>query len=231
VQLTDDELRRLFTAQFDHDTFRLQCIFQLALVSMLRADNLMGARKEWWNLSKRWRHIPAEFMKGKGGEKRDLSVPISEREAEIVAVAMRRSPPSNPYLFPNMNGRPSKWPRKTVRNVCTENGIRYFGAHDLARYTGMAVLEERGVSKVVIKRYVGHAYISQRRDVTDDYVARSARLRSEDRLRQLCAVLDTFRQEIGASEIPTTNRQRGPRVHSGNIAEDAPPRERSKSVA
>ncbi len=204
VQLTNDELRVLFTSRFDHDTYRLQLIFQLALVSMLREDNITGARKEWWNLAERWRTIPEDFMKGKGGSKRELSVPISEWEAEIVAAAMKLSPKKSPYLFPNFNGRPSKWPIRTVKRIARECGIRYFSAHD-ERRTGMSVLEERGVSKVVIQWYVGHAPGG---DVTDDYIARAAKLRTADRLREAVQKLDDFRAEIGLAEIPKTNRER-----------------------
>ncbi len=194
VQLTDEELHLLFTAEIHKLRWMWLDIFQLGFVSMLRAKVLLRARREWWNLEKRWRTIPAEFMKGAGGAKRELSVPISEWEAEIVARAMKRSGRS-PYLFTNWRGRPPKWPIGTVKTICSETGIRYFSAHDLRR-TGMATLEEAGRSKVEIQWLVGHAPGG---DVTDDYVARAARIRREERLREAVAVFDQVRGGIFAT--------------------------------
>lgn len=193
VQLNNEELRLLFAAKIDHDRERIRAILQLGLISMLRDDNLLGARKEWWNLKQRWRTIPAEFMKGRAGEKRELSVPISEWEAEIVGKWIRRRP-SSPYLFANFNGRPSKWPRKTVKAIvaASKGKLRYFTAHDLRR-TGSAILEEAGRSKVEIQRLMGHAPGG---DVTDDYVARAARLRTEERLKETVKVFDQVRASL-----------------------------------
>jgi integrase len=130
-------------------------------------------------------------MKGAVGEKRGLSAPISEWEAEIVRRAIHRAPRS-PLLFPNFNGRPSRWPLASVRHICKRDGVRPFSAHDLRR-TGMSILEEAGRSKVEIRWLAGHASGG---DVTDDYVARASRVRTESRLLEAVKVFDEVRARI-----------------------------------
>lgn len=160
IALTLDEIERVLEAELDHHTDRFRRMFLLGITTMLRYEPLRGFRLEWIDRSTGWMRVPAEAMKGRAGEKRELHVPLCQ-----VALGQVPDEPAG-YAFRNYRGNPPKWPWGSVKTLTRPgSGIRYFSAHDLRR-TGITILEEAGISKSAIRRLIGHAG----GDVTDGYV-------------------------------------------------------------
>lgn len=154
------------------------------VTTMLRKTPLMGLRSEWIDLSDPWLDVPKEFMKGKGGQKRPLSIPLSGWAVEQLPHPM----PKAGFIWPNVrSGQPSGNVTRTLQKLAEAAKVPEFSLHDL-RATGSTWLANEGVPERIRQYLMGHteggAVISRYTKVTAD---------TEKQIREAVAVFDEIR--------------------------------------
>jgi integrase len=153
---------------------------------MLRKTPLLGLRSEWLDLADPWLTVPKESMKGKGGQKRELSIPLAGWAAEQLPHPL----PKSGYIWPNINsGRPTGNLTRTLQKLAEAAQVPTFSLHDL-RATGNTWLANAGVEVRIRQYLMGHAdggpVISRYTKVTTDSV---------NRIREAVAVFDDIRSK------------------------------------
>lgn len=186
VALTVDQffavLEATATMRQLRDVTRRRLIF--GVTTMLRKTPLMGLRAEWIDLRDPWLYVPKEAQKGRRGEKRPLSVPLSGWAVEQLP---RRLPEAG-YVWPNnRSGDPVGNVTHTFDKLAAEAGVPRFSLHDL-RATGNTWLANAGVDERIRQYLLGHrdggAVIARYTKVTAD---------TEKHIRDAVAVFDEIR--------------------------------------
>jgi integrase len=166
----------------------LRQILAGGLTTMLRKANLLGLRIEWVTSAKSWLHIPKEFMKGKGGQKRPLSIPLSKwaRDVAIEAADGR----SSGYLWLNPVSTATYTSiEDRLESTADDAGVPRFSLHDI-RATGNSLLAKEGVSKLTRKTLMGQS-TQKTGDVNDLYTKVF-----EAELREAVAQFDAIRDRV-----------------------------------
>lgn len=190
----------LLGARIHRDTERLHRILVVGVTTMLRRDVLFGLRWEWLDLARRWMVIPAEFMKGRTGQKRPLSVPLCDWAVEAVG-----EPGPSPYVFSAPGSTGKAWGfDASMRSLAVAADVPAFTPHDLRR-TGASWLAEAGVDESRVSILLGHATSENR------HGQRLAHVRSvtaakylfveDGSLRRDVAVFDRIRGEIQGNVV------------------------------
>lgn len=164
------------------DVARRRLIF--GVTTMLRKTPLMGLRPEWIDLSDPWLDVPKEWMKGKGGQKRPLSIPLCGWAVEQLPHRM----PKSSYIWPNVrSGEPTGNVTRTLQKLAEAAKVPEFSLHDL-RATGNTWLANDGVDERIRQYLMGHAeggpVISRYTKITED---------TEKRIRDAVALFDQIR--------------------------------------
>ena len=144
----------------------------------------MGLRSEWIDLADPWLDVPKEWMKGKGGQKRPLSVPVCGWAVEQLPQRM----PKSGFLWPNVrSGEPTDNVTRSLQKLAEAAKVPEFSLHDL-RATGNTWLANEGVDERIRQYLMGHAdggpVINRYTKVTAD---------TEKRIRDAVAVFDEIR--------------------------------------
>lgn len=166
------------------DVTRRRLIF--GVTTMLRKTPLMGLRSEWIDLEDAWLVVPKEYMKGKGGKKRALSVPLCGWAVEQLPHPMAKSG----YIWPNTRtGEPTGNLTHTLQKLADAARVPEFSLHDL-RATGSTWLANEGVPERIRQYLMGHAdggpVISRYTKITAD---------TEKQIRDAVAVFDDIRSK------------------------------------
>lgn len=185
VALSIEEVGRLLSTTLHRGTERVHGIIQVGIVSMLRRTPLLGYQRPWLDRKRLWRTVPKEWMKkGRAKVRRELSVPVSRWEADLVARG------SGLYVFPNpVNGGPTKTIEQSLVTLCDQAAVRRISHHDL-RFTGSTWLAKAGVKDAVRSALMGHVLAVGQGNATAIYD-----LMDEERLREGVEVFDRIRRE------------------------------------
>jgi integrase len=186
VALTIDEFFRVLEAAkrlpraADITTRRL--IF--GVTTFLRKTPLMGLRSEWIDLSDPWIYVPAESQKGREGERRPLSVPLSGWAVEQLPMPL----PKKGLVWANARtARPTGNVTRTLQKLASMAKVPEFSLHDL-RTTGNTWLANEGVDERIRQYLMGHVdggpVIRRYTKITAD---------TEKHIRDAVAVFDQIR--------------------------------------
>jgi integrase len=122
------------------------------VTTMLRKTPLMGLRAEWIDLSDPWLEVPASAQKGRRGEKRPLSVPLSGWATEQLPNPL----PVTGLVWANSRtGGPTGNLTHTLNRLADAAKVARFSLHDL-RATGNTWLANAGVDERVRQYLMGH---------------------------------------------------------------------------
>lgn len=189
VALTVDQFFAVLEATYrvmprGGDVTRRRLIF--GVTTMLRKTPLMGLRSEWIDLSDPWLTVPKEFMKGKGGRKRALSIPLSGWAVEQLPHPMAKAG----FIWPNArSGKPSGNLTRTLQKLAEEAKVPEFSLHDL-RATGATWLCNENVPERIRQYLMAHteggAVIQRYTKVTED---------TEKQIRDAVKVFDEIRSK------------------------------------
>lgn len=164
------------------DLTRRRLIF--GVTTMLRKTPLMGLCAEWIDLNDLWLTVPASAQKGRRGEKRPLSVPLSGWAAEQLPSPL----PTSGFVWANnRSGEPTGNVTHTLNKLADEAGVPRFSLHDL-RATGNTWLANSNVDERIrqylLAHHAGGPVIDRYTKVTTD---------TEKQIRAAVAVFDTIR--------------------------------------
>ena len=164
------------------DLTRRRLIF--GVTTMLRKTPLMGLCAEWIDLDDLWLTVPASAQKGRRGEKRPLSVPLSGWAAEQLPSPL---PTSGLVWANNRSGAPTGNVTHTLNKLAHEAGVPRFSLHDL-RATGNTWLANANVDERIrqylLAHHAGGPVIDRYTKVTTD---------TEKQIREAVAVFDLIR--------------------------------------
>jgi integrase len=158
---------------------------QLCLITLQRAGEVVGARKEEFNWTDKLWIIPAERMKGK----RAHAVPLSDLALDRFADAFARS--GAEFAFLDRAGETALDPKRLTRamgRACKILGMPQAGPHDLRRTGRTMMTSERvGVGYEMAERVIAHLVGSAVSRVYD----------RNEYLREKRAALEVWAGEIG----------------------------------
>lgn len=163
--LSEDQLLSLLQQQARNNREMVHRILVVGATTMLRRSTLLGLRWEWIDISRKWLHIPAAFMKGRAGLKRPLSVPISDWTIDALGKKGR-----DEFVFTRQwgghKGRPTGIDG-SLAMMTKAAGLPIITLHDL-RYTGNTILAGRGVPEIVRAKLMGHVADARLLDEPED---------------------------------------------------------------
>jgi integrase len=167
--LSDDEVRILIKNRPTLPRFeRLGLVLVIYLLTAVRRSELALARWSEFDFEAKLWEVPAAHVKGRKGERRDHTVPLSDwavREFQALRGLNRRSR----YVLPNVDGDGPINPKLITRNVARAQnrmrklGIAEFTLHDLRRTcrTGLSRLKgadgKPAVAPHIAERVLHHA--------------------------------------------------------------------------
>ena len=157
---------------------------QLCILTLQRAGEVAGARREEFHWNDRLWVIPAERMKSK----RAHAAPLSEMALGLFQEAFERS--GGPFAFPDRGGDAPLDPKRLTRGMaraCKILGIPPAGPHDLRRTGRTMMTSERvGVTYETAERVIAHLVGSAVSRVYD----------RNEYLREKRAALEAWAREI-----------------------------------
>lgn len=143
-RLTAQEERKLLRAAHRHSNREFYAIIVMALETAMRQGELLAARWENVNWSKRTLHLPMT----KNGEMRD--VPLSRAAFAILDEYLERKPSGRIFGSYTSSGIKSTW-RYFIKGL----GIEDCHFHDL-RHAAVSSLVERGLNTIEVSAISGH---------------------------------------------------------------------------
>ena len=150
--LSDDELRRLCTALDEHPNARAADAVRLQLLTGARLGEVLGSRKEDFDLGRGVWTKPAHQTK----QKRTEHLPLSAQALALVESIVEAGNANSPFLFPgNKPGQPLREIRKFWTAVLCQAGIANYRRHD-NRHTYASHLVSSGLSLEIVGRLLGH---------------------------------------------------------------------------
>jgi len=164
--LTDDEMKMLWQAWSQPQDFQglqlspeMGLALRLALVALVRGQEIVGARKDEIDKRARTWLIPASRMKGK----RPHLVPLSGLAMEIIDQALALSGGSE-FLFPSPRGAGEDVPMdrgafsRAMSRVCSVLSIENATPHDFRRTGATNITSERiGMPRFIVSQILAHA--------------------------------------------------------------------------
>jgi integrase len=150
--LSDDELRRLCTALDEHPNARAADAVRLQLLTGARLGEVLGSRKEDFDLGRGVWTKPAHQTK----QRRTEHLPLSAQALALVESIVEAGNANSPFLFPgNKPGQPLHEIRKFWTAVLCQAGIANYRRHD-NRHTYASHLVSSGLSLEIVGRLLGH---------------------------------------------------------------------------
>lgn len=146
--LSHEEMQALFNACPP----TLRTIVEVAILTGLRKNNVLGLTWEMVDLKAGFINIPAHQMKAKKAHK----LPIGERLAAILRELRRKNMLKSPYVFVNDRGRQIRFIGDAFRKACKQADVRDFRFHDL-RHSFASHLIMAGADLVTVGSLLGHA--------------------------------------------------------------------------
>ena len=150
--LSDDELRRLLAALFNHSNQRAANAVRFQLLTGARLGEVRTAR--WCNIDLErgvWTK-PSHHTK----QKRTEHIPLSGPALALLTDMHVNADPNEQNLFPgNVQGQPLQDIKKFWRSVLSEAGISGYRLHD-NRHTHASHLVSSGLSLEIVGRLLGH---------------------------------------------------------------------------
>jgi integrase len=125
---------------------------RLQLLTGARLGEVLGSRKEHYDLARGAWTKPAHQTK----QKRAEHLPLSAQALALVASIIEASDPNSPFLFPgNKSGQPLRDIKKFWSSVLRQAGITNYRRHD-NRHTYASHLVSSGLSLEIVGRLLGH---------------------------------------------------------------------------
>jgi integrase len=150
--LSDDELRRLCTALDEHPNARAADAVRLQLLTGARLGEVLGSRKEDFDLGRGVWTKPAHQTK----QRRTEHLPLSAQALALVESIVEAGNANSPFLFPgNKPGQPLREIKKFWTAVLWQAGIANYRLHD-NRHTYASHLVSSGLSLEIVGRLLGH---------------------------------------------------------------------------
>jgi integrase len=195
--LSDDELRRLCSVLDEHPNTRAANAVRLQLLTGARLGEVLGSRKDDFDLERGVWRKPSHQTKQKQTE----HLPLSVQALALVASIIEGSDPNFPFLFPgNKPGQPLREIKKFWSTAMRRAGIADYRRHD-NRHTYASHLVSSGLSLEIVGRLLGHstAATTQRYAHLADHPLRAATDRFGSKI-------SGFQQEKEADAIPLRSR-------------------------